>query len=64
MQIVNPAAGLWLLGLLILLLKQTAARCFKRALNTLNQRIEEYNSRIGCSMEKEVKQKFLPGCCT
>ncbi|HOC08696.1 MAG TPA: M20/M25/M40 family metallo-hydrolase [Bacillota bacterium] len=39
-------------GDLILLLKQTAARGFKRALSTVNLRIEEYNSRSGCSIEK------------
>jgi len=39
-------------GEIVLLLKQTAARCFKRALSTINQRIEDYNSKAGCSIEK------------
>ena len=39
-------------GEIISLLKETTSRCFERAINTINQRITEYNSRSGMGVKK------------
>lgn len=37
---------------IISMLRETAARCFASAIDTVNQRIDGYNSRSGCSIKK------------